>query len=230
MNENNEEARERFYREVGIHLNHAGFAVQPERFDLLPVEWNGASLCRITAGGGAQYRAEELEPEGAEDAFWRAADIAATTAEYMRLLETAPPLKAVGLGGDYRLLADFNGTVLAGHPTSRGVEFVTWEWDYQHTGMWQGHYYGNNYAGAKQDFAVRAGLIPQALIFEQEQLDDIYRCLQKTRELDDTLTYQDEQRLIKVQEHIESISPGVQERVEAMEMKRQEPQMEQTMY
>ena len=230
MNENNEEARKQFYREVGIHLNHAGFTVQRERFGLLPVVWNGASLCRITAGGGAQYRAEELGPEGAEDAFWRAADIAEITAEYMRLLEAAPPLKAVGLDGDYRMLADFNGAVLAGHPTSRGVEFITWEWDYQHTGMWQGHYYGNNYTGAKQDFAVRAGLIPQSLLFEQDELDELYRCCQRTRELDDTLSYQEEQSLIKAQEHIEKAVPGVQERVEAMEMKRQEPQMEQTMY
>ena len=60
-------------------------------------------------------------------------------------MENTPPLPAKGLEGDYRLLADFNGTVLAGHPTGQGVEFVTWEWDYSHTGMWQGHYYGNNY-------------------------------------------------------------------------------------
>ena len=49
------------------------------------------------------------------------------------------------------------------------------------------------------------------------------------RELDDTLTYQGEQQIIKAQEHIEAISPDVQERVAAMEMKQQTPQMEQTM-
>ena len=230
MKEISEEERTRYFREVDILLCRAGFSVWDQKGGLLPVYWNGASLCRITAGGGAQYHAEELEPDGANEAFHRATDIAATTAEYMHLLETAPRLQAKGLEGDYRLLADFNGTVLAGHPTSRGLEFVTWEWDFQHTGMWQGHYYGNNYAGAKQDFAVRSGLIPQTLIFEQDQLDDIYRSLQKTRELDDTLTYQGEQRIIKAQEHIEAISPGAQERVAAMEMKQQEPQFEQTMY
>ncbi len=230
MKEIHEEACDRYYKEVGIHLSRAGFTVLPQKDELLPLEWNGASLCRITAGGGAQYHAEELEPDGANEAFHRATGIAAVTAEYMHLLETAPPLQAKGLEGDYRLLADFGGAVLAGHPASYGTEFVTWEWDYEHTGMWQGHYYGNNYAGAKQDFAVRSGLIPQTLIFEQEQLDDIYRSLQKTRELDDTLTYQGEQRIIKAQEHIEAISPGVQERVAAMELKQQEPQFEQTMY
>ena len=135
MKEINEEARDRFSEEVGIHLSRAGFTVLPQENGLLPLEWNGASLCRITAGGGVQFRADELDPEGASDAFHRATDIAATTAEYMRLMEAAPPLRAQGLEGDYRLLADFGGAVLAGHPTSYGAEFVTWEWDYQHTGV-----------------------------------------------------------------------------------------------
>ena len=65
MKEINEEARERYYDEVGIHLTRAGFSVLPKEDGLLPLEWNGVSLCRITAGGGAQFRAEELEPEGA---------------------------------------------------------------------------------------------------------------------------------------------------------------------
>ena len=95
--------------------------------------------------------------------------------------------------------------------------------------MWQGHYYGNNFAGAKQDFAIRSGLIQRTQLFEQNELDELYRCCQRMRELDDTLTYKGEQQIIKTQEHIEAISPGVQERVAAMEMKQQTPQMEQTM-
>ena len=177
MKETSEEARDRYYKEVSIHLTRSGFTVLSQREGLLPLEWNGASLCRITAGGGAQYRAEELELDGAAEAFHQATEISATTAEYMRIMDAAPPLKATGLVGDYRLLADYNGTALAGHPTNRGVEFVTWEWNYQHTGMWQGHYYGSNYVGAKQDFAIRSGLIPQTLIFEQEELDEFYAYL-----------------------------------------------------
>ena len=128
----NEEARDRYYTGVGIHLACEGFSVQEKRNGLLPVEWNGAPLFRITAGGGAQLRREELEAEGAGDAFQLATEIAHTTAEYMRLMENVPRLQAKGLDGDYRLLADFNGTVLAGHPTAQGVQFVTWEWDYEH--------------------------------------------------------------------------------------------------
>lgn len=226
-----DEARDHFFKEVGIHLAREGFSVQEQQNGLLPIEWNGTPLCRITADGGAQFRREELEPEGAGDAFQLATEIAHTTAEYMRLMETSPPLQAKGLDGDYRLLADFNGTVLAGHPTAQGVEFVTWEWDYEHTGMWQGHYYGNNYLGAKQDFAIRAGLIPKTLLFEQSELDELYRCCQRTRELDDTLSYYDEQKVIRLQEHMEDMSPGIGERFAALERPvNSEEQIEQTMY
>ena len=227
----NEEARDRFYKEVGIHLAREGFSVLEQRDGLLPLEWCGAPLCRITAGGGAQFRRDDLEREGAAEAFCRATDIAHTTAEYMRLMEYSPPLRAKGLDGDYRLLADFNGAVLAGHPTTQGVQFVTWEWDYEHTGMWQGHYYGNNYPGAKQDFAIRAGLIPKELILEQSELDELYRCCQRTRELDGTLSYFAEQKLIHLQEHLEVLSPGIGERYAVLESPvGQQTQFEQTMY
>ena len=225
-----DEARDRFYKEVGILLTREGISVQEQQNGLLPIEWNGAPICRITAGGGAQFRREDLEPDGAGDVFLLATEIAHTTAEYMRLMETSPPLQAKGLDGDYRLLADFNGTVLAGHPAAQGVEFVTWEWDYEHTGMWQGHYYGNNYLGAKQDFAIRAGLISKTLLFEQSELDELYRCCQRTRELDDTFSYYDEQKVIRLQEHMEDMSPGIGERFAALERPvNSEKQIEQTM-
>ena len=56
-------------------------------------------------------------------------DIAARTLEYMTAMETALQPEASGLEGDYRILADFNGTVLAGTHSKHGVQFVTWDWD-----------------------------------------------------------------------------------------------------
>jgi len=73
-------------------------------------------------------------------------------AEYQKLMEQATQIRASGLEGDYRALAEFNNVVLAGHQTRFGMEFVTWEWVQNHTSLWQGHYYGDNYAAAKQDF------------------------------------------------------------------------------
>ena len=93
------------------------------------------------------------------------------------MMEQAPQIKASGLEGDYRSLAEFNNVVLAGHQTKFGMEFVTWEWVQNHTTLWQGHYYGDNYAAAKQDFATRSGLIPSEALFTPEQLGEIYRCI-----------------------------------------------------
>ena len=60
-------------------------------------------------------------------------DIAARTLEYMTAMETAPQPEAGGLEGDYRILADFNGTVLAGTHSKHGIQFVTWDRDYDRT-------------------------------------------------------------------------------------------------
>ena len=229
MKEISAEERSRYYKEVSIRLREAGFEPRSQEDGLLPVDWQGARLCCLTAGGGAQFREEYLDRERGRAAFDRITEIATTTAEYMRLMETAPPLKATGLSGDYRLLADFNGSVLAGHPTSHGTEFVTWEWDYQHTGMWQGHYYGGNYAGAKRDFAVRAGLIPREMMFSEEQLVDLCRCCRQALvSPDSTFSYDDEQRIDGIQEQIERLCPGAMERVAAQELSQQN--QTQTMY
>ena len=130
MAEINKEARDSFYKELTQRLTAEGYAVEPEADGLLPVRWHGADLCRITAGGGAQFREADLAPEGCREAFDRAVDIAAEVKQYLQLMEAAPVLKAMSLDERYKLLADFNGAVLAGHHTSRGVQFVTWEWSY----------------------------------------------------------------------------------------------------
>ena len=96
--------------------------------------------------------------------------------------------------------------------------------------MWQGHYYGDNFTGAKQDFAVRSGLIPQAMVFSEEQLIDLCRCCkQALASPDSTFSYEDERRISDIQEQIEHLSPGAMERVEALELQTQHNQT-QTMY
>ncbi|MFR4332829.1 MAG: hypothetical protein ACLT3J_10075, partial [Ruminococcus sp.] len=132
----------------------------------------------------------------------RATDLACTVREYMTLLEQAPPLQAQSLTDDYRLLADFNGAVLAAHPTRLGVQFVTWDWSFDHTGLNQGNYFQENYVGAKQDFAIRAGLISKQQIFNQEQLVEIYRCCSDTLDAGFDLTAEQEKCIRGVQEQI----------------------------
>lgn len=134
--------------------------------------------------------------------------------EYEKLMEQAPQIHARGLEGDYRLLAEFNNIVLAGHRTRFGMEFVTWEWVQGHTALWQGHYYGDNYEGAKQDFATRAGLVPQDRLLSSEQLAEAYRSVHETLDSEYPMTGEREKLLKDVAAQIERAVPNLGELVQ----------------
>ena len=145
MNDHNAKQQLRYLEEVCACLHRAGFETLPVEGEQLPVLWNGAPLCRITGKGSVFYRREDADTPQAEDALYRVEDIAAKTLEYMTAMEAAPRLKASGLDGDYRILADFGATVLADTPSKYGVQFVTWDWDYDRTGVVHGHYFMEKY-------------------------------------------------------------------------------------
>ena len=133
--------------------------------------------------------------------------------EYMKFMEQAPQIKASGLDGDYRALVEFNNVVLAGHQTRFGMEFVTWEWVQNHTSLWQGHYYGDDYDAAKQDFTIRSGLLPSEQLFSDEQLTEIYRSIHETLESEYPLTAEREQSLKDTAAQIERTVPDLNELV-----------------
>ena len=122
----NAEEKSRYFQELTLNLQREGFAVKPETEEgLLPVELDGQRLCLARASGAVRYRREDAADEHRSAALDSVISIAKTTTEYMSQMEAAPQLTASGLTGDYRLLADFNGVVLAGHPTQFGVQFIT---------------------------------------------------------------------------------------------------------
>lgn len=134
--------------------------------------------------------------------------------EYQKLMEQAPQIRASGLEGDYRALAEFNNVVLAGHQTRFGMEFVTWEWVQNHTALWQGHYYGDNYTAAKQDFVTRSGLLPQERLFNDQQFAEMYRCIHETLENGYPITAEREKLLTESAEQIEAAVPNLEELVQ----------------
>ena len=86
----------------------------------------------------------------------------------MTAMESAPQLKASGLDGDYRILADFGGTVLAGTPSKYGVQFVTWDGDYDRTGVVHGHYFMENHSNQMADGSVNGILRVLSETMERE--------------------------------------------------------------
>ena len=186
MNDQNETAQLRFLEETAIRLRQNGFTVEPIEDHHLPVCCEKGRLCRISGKGSVLYRQENMDSIRAQDALQTVIDTAKMTSEYMAILEYAPQLKATDLTGDYRILADFGDAVLAGHPTERGVQFVTWEWD----------------------FTVRGGLVQKDALFEPEQLAQIYRALSFVREQDETLSFGRDRELAELMDQVGGLLPA----------------------
>ena len=214
----NADEKNRYFQELTLNLRHEGFVVKPETEEgLLPVELDGQRLCLALDTGAVRYWREDAADDHRSDALDRVTSIAKTTAEYMRQMEAAPQLTASGLTGDYRLLADFNGVVLAGHPTKYGVQFATWERVQERTGLNAGAYYGpgsgmDSYTAAKQGFATRSGLIPRSALFTPEQLTEVYRSIHETLE-NYSITSERQEHLSSAAEQIERTISDLEDRV-----------------
>ena len=217
MNEQNETAQLRFLEETAIRLRQNGFTVEPIEDQHLPVCWEKGRLCHISGKDSVLYRQECVDVPGAQDALQAVIDTAKMTSEYMAILETAPLLKASGLHGDYRILADFGDAVLAGPPSERGVQFVTWEWDWDREGVHHGHYFQNGCEEAKHDFVRRSGLLPKEALFEPEQLAEMHRALAFVCEQDEDLSIGREKEIKTIMEQIKCLLLELSEQTQTME-------------
>ena len=217
MNDQSGTAQLRFLEETAIRLRQNGFTVEPIEDHHLPVRWEKGRLCRVSGRGSVLYRQENVDGIGAQDALQTVINTAAMTAEYMTAMERAPRLQATGLEGDYRILADFGDAVLAGHPSERGVQFVTWEWDWDYKGVHHGHYFQNGCEEAKHDFVRRSGLLPREALFEPEQLAEMHRALTFVCEQDEDLSIGREKEIKTIMEQIKCLLPELSEQTQTME-------------
>ena len=123
-----------------------------------------------------------LLPAGSQNAeasalYHRVSETAEMVSEYVEAVQNAHPLRVPGLEEKFRLLADFGGAVLAGRERTdgSGYQFATWIWNSGRAGVSHGHYYEEDFRRAKEDFAVRSGLISRAQLFTPEELTELYR-------------------------------------------------------
>lgn len=212
-----QETRTKYLKEVERQLLAAGFTAEPKNENLLQVMLDGTPLCRINYISGFGYFQEDVA--GRETALEQARTIACTTKEYMNLLEQSPPLTADGLGDGFKLLSEFNGTVLGGKMTKYGAQFITWEWVHNHTSLWQGHFYGpgggaRDYNAAKRDFTTRSGLIQKSALFQPEQLAEVYRSIHETLDSGYPLTDERRKLLEEAARQIEDCVPDLDEQVD----------------
>ena len=177
-----------YFCELGIRLKYEGFQTQIQEDGMLAVSRADKQLCVVDGNAGIRFKPEELTEGEEELVRGRVKDAAVTTKEYLKLMEAAPTMSTGNEIDHYKMLADFNGVVLAAHDSGFGVQFVTWNWDQDRKGVHWGHYYGRNYEGAKQDFATRSGLMPESRVLSPEQMTEVYRSIHETLENDYPIT------------------------------------------
>ena len=199
--------KKRFLQEVEQKLLRRDLDAKLLENGLLHVRWNEKPLCSVDRDGIVRFRPADITGPEVDKQLRTVIQTADHVKEYMRIFERAPALKAVGLDDTYKVLADFGDAVLAGRSCKTGAKFVTWEWDFDRQGVHAGHYFMENYEAAKQDFAVRAGLIESQRLFSDEQLAVIRNACEFALEDDATLSYAEEKQLQSVQEQIEVLLP-----------------------
>ena len=213
--------KERFLQEVEQKLLRKELDARLLEDGLIRVKWNGQPLCSVDRDGIVRFRPADITGPEVDRQLRTVIQTAGHVKEYMRIFERAPALKAIGLEDSYKVLADFGDAVLAGRSCKTGAKFVTWEWDFDRQGVHAGHYFMENYEAAKQDFAVRAGLVESQRLFSDEQIAVIKNACEFALEDDATLSYAEEKQLQSVQEQIELLLP--------QQTQEQRPTMEQTM-
>ena len=218
--------KERFLREVERQLLRKGLDSEMMEDGILNVKWHGQLLCDVDGDGMVCFPSKTVRGVDADASLQTVIQIASQVREYMPIFARAPALKAIGLEGSYKILADFGDAVLAGRLGKKGANFVTWEWDFDRNGVHMGHYFIEDYASAKRDFAARSRLIEPQRLFSDKELGVIRNACEFALADDATLTYGDETRLRSIQEQIEILLPRNQEQEQEQE---QRSEMEQTM-
>ena len=167
---------EKFFPELARRLGREGIATEAVEKNSLPILVDGRPAMRVDQEGMILLAPGAVDDPQVSRTYDAVAGTAAQVWEYTTAIAAAPPVKNEGTASKFRLLSEFNGILLAGRELAQdmGYEFVTWRRDGTGTGVCNGNYYDNDYAGAKLDFACRAGLVQ-----EHRQFIGSGSCIQK---------------------------------------------------
>ena len=167
----------KYFAELARRLRAAGITTGHPEKNRLTVLLNDQPVLSVSAGSDVFLLPAGINQPEASELYHKVAQTADEVYAYVDAVQTAPILHASGLSEKFHLLADFGGAVLAGRELENGwgYQFVTWIWDCSRTGVSHGHYYEEDFCGAKQDFAVRSGLISKAQLFSLEERAELYR-------------------------------------------------------
>ena len=198
----------KYFAELVRRLREDGISTGDGISRRLPILLHGQVAMNVTQSSDVLLMPEASGNQEASELYHKVSGLAKEVKEYTQAIERAPVLQVRALDEPFRLLADFNGVVLAAYEMEkgRGYKFATWDWDYDRKGVNRGEYFINGYEAAKRDFADRAGLVQIDHLFTDGQLAEVYRCIQEELDSGYELT---EDRRMKLQEVVKQIERGV---------------------
>jgi len=139
--------------------------------------------------------------------------------EYIVAYEKAEELELEGLRTGYRKIIEHNNYILAMKEMGQGngYEFVTWMYSYDKKGVTIGRYF-NDYESAKENMAIRSGLIDRNKMFNETELKLIHTNLINYVALNPNIEYRIEEAIGSVLDKIENIIPEILARDELEEL------------
>lgn len=197
-----------FNKEVARILRENGYTVS-ESSGYISVFSDGKEAAKIFGNGMIS-----APDNTSDDTYFEIKKIAGTVSEYCSAYEKAAPLKAEDLSGNYRCLSEFNGTILAAkYNAEYGFEFVTWDRTFDSKAVCQGNYY-TDYAVAKENFAVRSGMVDKDKIFSTKELEQLEKCVNFAMRHNGDLKFDDCEFLKKISEKISENIPEQKQNIE----------------
>lgn len=206
-----------FFPELARRLKREGISTGPVEKGCLPVLADGQAAVLVMSHGTVAFNADVERGPEADIVYDLTFALSREVREYTEAMASAPPLVAEGLHEGFRVLADFNGIVLAGQELEAdwGYKFATWRRTPDRKAVGSGDYFdgGYYYEAAKLDFACRAGLVDEHRQFTDDQLVELYRCVRETLEGEYPLTRERRELLEQAAVQIENSVNDLDERV-----------------
>lgn len=210
----------KYFAELARRLNEDGVSTGEKNDNRLQVLLHGKLVINVTQSGDVLLMPEASGNQEAGELYHEVSRLACAVKEYTQAIERAPLLQARALDEPFRLLADFNGVVLAAYELEkgRGYKFATWDWDHDRKGVNRGDYFVNDYEAAKANFAVRTGLLQKERQFTDEQLTGLYLCSDYFLEEGFEPAPEQMNALSSARKQIEEAVPDLQERLDQVQV------------
>ena len=175
----------------------------------LEVSSDGIPLCRVKYNGNCIVNDNKFLSDEYLGKITDVQNELLTVKEYIALYEHAPQIKADGVS-DHRQLAAFGDAVLAAtYSEKNDFMFCTWKQNADGDSVfWEDYSPNDEYV--KEAFAVRSGLVNKYRLFSEKESADLYRCLDFAKVNGETLTYEQERQLDKLQEKLTDGYPSLE--------------------